>query len=353
MIDVREPERRRILAALDTLGDGRTQVVEVVGEPGMGKTWLLATLAEVASSRGMVVLSNRCTESRPNALVRSLADLVCTGSAGTGYERLFPPAADPPGEGPHWPGLNTGEGRDMVFHALRGMLGGPDPRGVVLTIDDFHRADVASIEMIEQLVHRPVEGPLLVVIAQRPRQASPRTRGVLAHGVELGTVSRVELRPLTPAQSAELAGLPPGDPRARRLHRESTGVPLYLMALAGELRDGRIPEHLATLIMDEIGQLGPCESLIVAAAAVLDEDWDLETLSAVAEVRPERTREALTTLTERDLLRPAGHSPTYTFRHPLVRRIVHTTTGRAWQVAAHRRATEFLARRGAPAGRRA
>jgi DNA-binding CsgD family transcriptional regulator len=335
---------------LKAIGRGPVQIVEIVGDPGTGKTFLLAELTAEAARRGLTVVSSRCTEHRRDVLVRSLADLVCTTVRAQGQLTPERPALPTSPRFPrHWPDIHTDEGRDLLFDTVRELLSVSPGNGTVLTIDDFHWADPGSIDMFEQLIHRQLEGPLLVVIAQRPRQSSARLRGALAHGVELGGVRRSELGPLTLGESAALLSLPEDSTCLAEIHHEAGGVPLYLTALAGERLHGRIPEQTTTLLLDEIGRLGPCARQIIAAAAVLGDGWDLEALSAVAQVKVERTRAVLIELNERDLLRPVGRGPTYAFRHPLMHRLMYSSTEAVWKVAAHRRARDFLLRRGAPA----
>ena len=48
--------------ALDRLGRGRPAALEVVGEPGIGKTRLLGELAARADERGQLVLSGSASE---------------------------------------------------------------------------------------------------------------------------------------------------------------------------------------------------------------------------------------------------------------------------------------------------
>ncbi|MEU7696993.1 ATP-binding protein [Streptomyces sp. NPDC039028] len=52
----REAERARLVRVLDALGHGRGVVVEIVGEPGSGKTQLACVMAEEAARRGLPVL---------------------------------------------------------------------------------------------------------------------------------------------------------------------------------------------------------------------------------------------------------------------------------------------------------
>ncbi|WP_103566283.1 helix-turn-helix transcriptional regulator [Actinomadura rubteroloni] len=350
---VRRSESRLMSAALDGLGGSRAQVVELVGDPGMGKTWLLNETAREAAARGIRVMHDRYTESRRNALLRTLAMALCPEGAPDLVDSLPRGTRDRLIElmGSPWVWGDPGQHADrhMLYQTMRILLSACSSDGLVVLLDDAHWADGGSVEMVEQLVHRPLAAPLLMVVAQRPRQASARLRGALAHGVEIGTVRRVELAPLSAEQSAEVLGASAADAALRELHNESRGIPLYLRALAGERERGRVPEQQATLILDEIGHLDACEFRVISAAAVLGDESDLDTLTAVADIGLEGTRTALGGLTRRDLLRPVGDSSYFTFRHPLVRRLVYDRTERSWHAAAHRRAAGFLAGRGASA----
>src|ERR1700747_3380502 len=51
-----------LLRAVDRVASGAPYVVEIVGEPGVGKSRLLAELARLASERRCLVLDGRATE---------------------------------------------------------------------------------------------------------------------------------------------------------------------------------------------------------------------------------------------------------------------------------------------------
>jgi hypothetical protein len=55
----REPELRVFEQALGRLGHGSSQFIEVTGDPGIGKTRLLAELACLAAGHGLRVLDGR------------------------------------------------------------------------------------------------------------------------------------------------------------------------------------------------------------------------------------------------------------------------------------------------------
>ena len=58
----RADELRTVAAAFDALRTGTGGFLQVVGEPGIGKTYLLGAVREAALAEGMQVLSGRATE---------------------------------------------------------------------------------------------------------------------------------------------------------------------------------------------------------------------------------------------------------------------------------------------------
>lgn len=365
---VRRSELNRMLAALNQ----RTgRIIELVGDPGAGKTRLLADLAEEAQRRGFTVLSGRCNEFEQAVPFRPF-DHILGGEPVIDVLDELPEAGAKmvrrlivdPSIGLDAPGAPAEAERYHLYYAVRTLLALSCARTrMVLILDDFHWADTGSIELVDFLVRWPLDAPLLVVIAQRPRQSSTRLRATLAHGVELGVVERVELDGLSMSQSAEILGVRPDDHRLRDLHTESRGNPLYLLALAHakpgqQLRFGtslqeEIPAQFAALLLGEIASLGPDESAVAAAAAVLGDRFDLDALATVAQLNLDQTAAAVAALTKRDLLRPGNNTPTYTIRHPVLRSLIYTNAEPLWRVFAHRRALAMLSERGATAAEQA
>jgi DNA-binding CsgD family transcriptional regulator len=348
---VRRAEAEILTAALDSLGERSGHIIELVGEPGAGKTRLLAALADAAAERGVTVLSGRCSELERRMPLHAfaavldgidadgvVARLAAEGEALSDYDRL------------------------QAYRTVRALIGQRCGGGMLLLLDDFHWADQYSIGLMDYLTRWPVDAPLLIVVAHRTPQASARLRGALAHGMELGTVDRVELGELSLAQSAELLGRTVDDERLLELHTRGNGNPLYLLALANaaSLRDkgagvpcaAGIPSHFAARMVGELATLTPVEQTIIDAAAVLGE-FDLDTLATVADLDKGEVYSSVAPLIRRDLLRPVGRSPLFTWRHPVLRGLCYINTDPRWRVAAHRRAQAVLAASGASAAEQA
>jgi DNA-binding CsgD family transcriptional regulator len=391
----RAAEVQTLGGALDQLASGRGVTIEVTGDPGIGKTRLLSEFAEQAEGRGFEVLRGNATEFERDlpfgVFVQALADR---------YRRSEPAMPGP--EAAQLSALVTGRGtpgsgaeRFRAYAAVRELLAGWSRTGLILVLDDMHWADPGAIELAEYLVRRPPDAPLMLVIAQRGRQAPARLAGTLAHGVELGGVVRIELGPLPPADLAELAGPGLDDQALQDVCAESAGNPLYLLAAAATRRAGTqatgicppesagltavpsvvrsrgpdgpgssgggrpltgtsvtgpAPSALEAVLLAELAPLTPLEATVAAAGAVIGEQFSIDALAPVAGLSRQQVATAVGALTRRDILRQTATSPaTLVFRHPVLRGVVYQSAEPAWLAAAHRRALAELTRSGAPA----
>jgi DNA-binding NarL/FixJ family response regulator len=381
----REAELLTLHAAVDALDDGAGGLLQVVGEPGIGKTRFLAAAWDLALGRGMRVLSGRSAEFEGALPFQVLSEaLHCdeyesfspqvTDTLHTAVPELaFGSAVNPAGSG----GASSEAAADRyrVFQALRQLLLAMAERPLVVLLDDVHWADPASTDFLDFVSRRPIQAPLLFVVAHRERQAPAQLGYALARNAGNGAVTRVELGPLNPTEAAELIGARAGSRRAIDLYTCSQGNPLYLLALdrvdgpeaKNDLRIGR----LESLVAGEIMGLPRDEQAVVAAAAVLGDPFSPEVLADVVAGVGMRTaafigtglsrtdatntgaaidvETALAALADRDLIRQLPDRPGSAFRHPLVRRAVYERTAQAWRVALHRRALTVLAAAGAPA----
>ncbi|MFC4508428.1 ATP-binding protein [Streptomyces vulcanius] len=359
---------------------GAPGVVEVVGEPGIGKTRLLGELGERAGQRGFVSLAGRSVEfdrAPYGAFVDALDDHLGTvdfrrlghdGSSPGAFALLstvFPALCD---RFPTGPEPVTVE-RYWLHRAVRMLLETLSADGgLVLSLDDLQWTDDGTAELIDHLVRHPPRTPLLLALAYRPRQAPPRLAAALARAGTEGRLARVELGPLSPAEGAELCGARPDHWRFRRLYEASGGNPFYLEALtrsAGEegLPDipvaqavpagsvpvaGDLPRSVRAALLEELGGLSAAARVCAQAAAVLGDSFEAEMVAVVAQTGEAQALAALDEAAERDLVRQVGSTRQFRFRHPLVRAAVYQGAGAGWRIEAHTRAADGLALRGAP-----
>jgi DNA-binding NarL/FixJ family response regulator len=196
---------------------------------------------------------------------------------------------------------------------------------------------------------------VLIALAHRSRQASQRLVRELAAAAREGVLRRVVLGPLSEAEADLLLTEQPRGSDRRRLFAESGGNPFYLHQLArvgGGAGAGRdigagVPLAVAASLFAELEAVSAAARRLAQAAAVAGDPFDLDLAADVGDLERAAALAALDELVAADLLRPDGGPLGFAFRHPLVRRAAYESARPGWRIAAHARADEALARRGA------
>ncbi|MDN5930632.1 MAG: AAA family ATPase [Pseudonocardia sp.] len=297
--------------------------LSVAGEPGIGKSRLLAELAAEAGRRGHLVLTGRGSELEREVPFGLWVDALDTGlPAG-----VLPIAA-------------TESFR--VHRAVRVLLEElAADRPVLVVLDDVHRADPASVDLLAHLARRPPAGSVLVAVAFRAGRAPAGLDDAVG-----APSTALTLAPLTVGAAEELLG----GPVSERCWLESGGVPFYLEELAragarpeGALDELEVPLPVRAALAREIAELDGPARLLVQGAAVVGDPVELGLAAAAAGLGAPAALAALDELLAADLLRADAPTHGYRFRHPIVRRAVYTSSGRGWRIAAHGRAAAATA----------
>jgi DNA-binding SARP family transcriptional activator len=327
--------RERELEQLETIASdlvaGRGQVLLLLGEPGIGKTRLLAELGERLREQ-VTWLEGQCFShgglpSVPfvEALRRWLGielrdpDVVLRTRARARLMPLFESADDEVVESlGRVLGLGGGEAGELrpSYVAWVEALAARAP--VVLAIEDLHWAHPSTRELAEELLGITDQAPLLLVATLR---RDPDSEGWRFRSRVLGDfshrASEVTLEPLDPADSARmLATLLPGtfDERTREeIVSRSEGNPLYLEELLRALIDGGalgqrhrtwtttirpsalLPPELESLLVSRIDRLPEGARRLAQVAAAVGREFSSPML--------ERIRGSDVTGDLRDLLR--------------------------------------------------
>jgi DNA-binding CsgD family transcriptional regulator len=387
-------------------------LVLVSGEPWTGKTRLTLELAATARRSGWTVACGRAARDGTghpfhtvvDALDEHLGRLAATGSpalTGLGAGRLetlarvFPalrgPLRSAPDSPPDAPGSPRdapdrlgGDAVDAVVRALGALLerlavtaAAGDGRGLLLVLDDAHRAGSETAELADHLLRRPPQAPLLTVLAFRDGGPAARRLAALAHPE--GAVRHVVLRPLP--RSAAAALLPEGLGPLRRalVLRDAAGVPGLLRALSGggtpaaeapceeppggvvpdtgpdapfaphgarypqvppdvpysilELTCGPCPLPSSAMAPD-LGPLSPPACRAALAAAAAGDPFTPETVAATAGLGLNDALRAVDELCAEGIAEQDGGTGLFRFRRPVVRALLHRTAGEAYRRAA-------------------
>ncbi len=358
--------------ALNDLTRGEWKAVELVGEPGIGKTRLLDELAAHADVRQQLVLSGSASELEQdlpfwmfvNALddyvrgldprLLDLLDLDVRADLGSVFPSLSRLAQDPVLQ----------HERYRTHRAVRELLERlTATRPLVLILDDVHWADPASVELLGSLLRRPPEAALLIALAFRPDQRPARLRTELDRAQANGTLARVTIAAMTKPEADELLG-PSVDPAtASALYDESGGNPFYLEQLARSKDreatrpretsrltvDLGVPPAVATALADEMALLSDSAHLVLQGGAVVGDPFEPELAAAAAGVLESVSLTAIDELTGVGVVRRTDVPRRFGFRHPLVRRAVYDSAPEGWLLSAHERCATALADRGATA----
>jgi DNA-binding CsgD family transcriptional regulator len=315
-------------AALDRLlaeaRAGRSAVLGLVGEPGIGKTALLDDLLERAPD--VQVLTARGIESEATVPFAGLAELL-RPALGALPRIPEPQSAVLAGSLALAPAL--AQDRFAVGAATLSLLAAhAERRPVLVVVDDVHQLDGPSAAALLFAARRLVADPIAIVFAARAGERS------LLDGSDLPIL---RLAGLGPDDAAQLLPDVSGE-GVRRLHAATGGNPLALLELAPEAAylppvDGPVPlpTRIAAAFLRRFDELGAASRRILLLAAA-SEAGDVAVLARAA-------RGFDTSADELGAAETAGlvtiRAGRVEFRHPLVRSAVYHEAPAAEQRAAH------------------
>jgi ATP/maltotriose-dependent transcriptional regulator MalT len=369
----RGAERAVLDHVLDVIDDGRPAALELAGEAGIGKSRLLAELAERGESRNLLVLAGSGSEFEQDLPFAVFVDALDDYLQGLDPDRLEGLPEDVRAELTQvFPSLSAfatpvhvaaRHERYRSHRAVRALLEElAQRRPLMLLLDDLHWADMASIELVSALLRRPPSAPVLIAFAVRPRQLPPRFATALERVGREGALTRVELYGLTLDEARELLADRP-DSDASALYEQTGGNPFYLEQLArhggngptraGGSRASGIPSAVAASLGEELTSLSPTARLVLEGAAVAGDPFQLELAAAAAAVSEDVALEGVDELIRFDLVRNTDVPRRFRFRHPLVRNVLYEGSAAGWRLGAHERCAAALVARGAATTARA
>jgi predicted ATPase len=238
---------------------------------------------------------------------------------------------------------------------LLGGLSGSGP--VLLLVDDLHWGDRPTLRLLGHLLGADEPPGLAIVGTYRETDVVPghplaSLVGAARHD---GRLERLRLHGLDPAAVGELLdgalGVAPPEEAVAALHARTRGNPFYVLEVARGLRAGagaEVPEAVQEVIGRRVSALGAGATEVLAAAAVVGEEFDLAVVEDVLGDRASLALDALEAATRAELVDELAEAPgRFTFRHALVRDTLLAGVGIARRARLRVRAADALEAAGA------
>jgi class 3 adenylate cyclase len=365
--------------------DHRLRVVAVGGEPGVGKTTLVAQAARSAHGEGAVVLFGSCEDGltvpyQPwvaviSHLVAHMGDDVLgqLSSAHAAVLARFVPAQAAR--------LRTGRAvvtdsdteRFLLLEAIALLLAASSvDQQVVVAVDDMQWSDAATSQVIRHLLASDAPLGVTLLLTHRAsdlRRSDPFT-AVLAELRREPRATRIDLEGLGDAEIIELIELAGGQTLdqegvevAHAIRRETDGNPFFVTELLRHLwetgritanRDGRyvlahdlenleLPATVRDVISQRIELMGDEVSRILGHASVIGRHFDVDVLSLVSGTEEDALLDRLDETVRAMLVaEDATITGRYHFSHALVRQTIYNDLGAARRQRMHQRVAEVL-----------
>jgi DNA-binding winged helix-turn-helix (wHTH) protein len=367
----------RLRAALHELRAGRGGACVLTGEAGIGKTRVVEMLEREATLAGVLVAWGHCREAGDTPPLWPFAQLarellarlpdaaIATrlGGAVPELARLLPELAAAAKAAPETDAAShdpDGMARHRIFDAVTRLFTlATEQLPCLLVLDDLHRADAASLELLRYWIDEITRSRVLLIgTARRGEDSAEAATSTHLHYV-LGhrNCTRVVLEPLSEADVAAYVAALIDDPAGALGHAvfvKSEGNPFYMTELARQLRDGDagdprtlIPSAAALdLVRQRVARLDADARGVLSYAAVIGRSFELPVLQDVAQRDASALMASLDDALASELLVAAPDSRTaFAFGHELLRAVLYDGLPPAERRSCHLRVALSLEQR--------
>jgi class 3 adenylate cyclase/tetratricopeptide (TPR) repeat protein len=365
----REEELELLLRRWAQAKTGQGRVVLISGEPGIGKSRVLAALDERLRGETFTRTRYFCSPHHQDTplypVIQQLEFAAGFEREDTQAERLSklrrvlaptePPMEDLallaallllPSDGLPVLNLSPQRRKQRTFEALiRQVERLSQVRPLLMLFEDVHWADPSTCAVLDDLIDHLGDLRVLLVMTFRPEFRSPWAGQAGATLVTLGRLDRIDTASLA-LQLTIRPVLPP-----ELLHRivaQSDGVPLFIEELtkavvetaaqtvAGAASTVAVPATLQASLLSRLDRM-PAAKQVAQIGAVFGRDFSHAMISAVAGLPAAVLNDGLDRLVASGLVFRRGEPPeaTYTFKHALVQDAAYDSLLRARRVALH------------------
>lgn len=352
------------------------QIVMLRGETGIGKSRIAKRLTDLARGQGADVWSGACPEglgTPPLWVWQEVLRSAKSSEGGAGLRRFLGQSA---AELSPWLYELLEDGEDhmlgrgerdrfRLYDALVRLLSGASKvRPRVLCLEDLHRADDASWQLLRLLAPHLESLAVLVICTVRSRDDLTTAMSVQRHVEDLARLSfcsRFQVTGLSEAETGQLLNKRlgrevPAD-LARLLYQKTDGNPLFLRELSeGIMASGQSdsdalrdapglspPELVRRVLLRRVERLGEAAQQLLSAASVVGNSFELSCVAHVTGMDRELVSDVADMATASRVIVPLpDRVESFRFAHELIRDTLYSELRSGDRKRMHQKIAEYL-----------
>jgi class 3 adenylate cyclase/tetratricopeptide (TPR) repeat protein len=360
---------------LDAVVAGQGQVVAIVGEPGMGKSRLLAEYRRSLARREVRYVEGHGLSygsATPYLPVLDIVRQLCAITPGEPREAmtakvhrrlraadcdldegvpLLLSLLDMPLATERLAPLSPPERKARTFALLRHLvLHEAQRHPCILAVENLHWSDATSEEWLTSLVERLAGTALLVLVTYRPGYQPPWLAQSYATQIALSRLRAGDSRTVV---QAVLQNAAVSETVVQEIVTQAGGNPFFLEELAwnvvehgGQPAPLAVPETIEAVLAARLDRLSPEAKRLLQTAAVIGIQVAVPLLQAVTEFSEADLHTHLGHLQTAEFLYETGMLPAsaYTFKHALTQEVAYESLLQERRRVLHGRIVEILER---------
>jgi len=370
----REEELRLLLSRWERTREGEGQLALIIGEPGIGKSRLVAEFHERIREAPHIWMESAAEQFFENSPFHAFVEMLsrwlelqdapnteeqflrlerALASAGLTVNESVPLIADllqlPISKRYPASPLTPEQKRRRLLAALGGwVLGAARLQPLVMMVEDLHWLDPSTLNLLQLLAEQSATAPLMLMYTARPEFRAPWPMRTHHSQITLNRLSSRNVREMVANVAARNAL---SSESVEAVVQRTGGVPLFVEELTRALLENssgprtadEIPVTLHDSLMARLDRLGPAREVLQIGAAI-GKEFSYELLHAIYPIADEDLQKAVRIATDAELVYVHGIAPesSYQFKHALIRDAAYEALLRSRRKELHSRIAEVL-----------